>query len=504
MYEDRGLGLVITDRNTAAVIPAIRDLRPSVAIVVDENKMLGPATTVARIVVWRRTDVDGKNDDHAYTKHDPIRFVRALHETSPDGVALYLGNEPGGSQLVAQVKWAIAALDECDRLGRTGVVCNFEVGVPEPSDWVTSLKPLLERLRGSRHYLGLHEYFPALNSGVDGWHVGRWEFIPPGLRPRIMITELGYAKDLDAHAGWQKAGFDAKVYANVLDQFRAYYAIRDIPAAGFCLGEWHGFNIWTVLPHLQQPKRVLLQPGATPTNVRSKPSLKGSVVGQLRGPTSGLLLGPAPTPSPDGGLPWLAISTSGISGYVRTDAIKIADTPINVLTLPVPWHSQTSSTATLANDCGPTAARMVVGWWLRQRLGMDVPGIKVDDLSREAGLRGTALGTVDQVVTALRAFGVEAKRQTITAGDLRANVGFGKPSIILVNAGVLGTSGTYQGPHFVVVAGRATGLLWVLDPLGQPTGSWVSDDIVAAAMRRANEQGNPSNVGIVPLATGTI
>lgn len=187
------------------------------------------------------------DDDNIYERTDPVIYVRYLNTKAPSGAALYLGNEP--QDLHKILPWTMDALNECDALGRQAVVFNLNVGRPELRDWQTFLLPLLKRLSGTHHVLGLHEYFPR-----DGLHipfnVGRCKWVNEvchqvGIQsPWIAITELGMlvgkAESLDPHKGYQKAGANDTEYAAMLELAFDHYASLPnvLGTAIYCLGQW--------------------------------------------------------------------------------------------------------------------------------------------------------------------------------------------------------------------------------------------------------------------------
>lgn len=144
-------------------------------------------------------------------------------------VQLMLGRTRGNKRLVyyalneppltpAIVRWCVEVVEEATRAGIRVCVLNLPTGNPEPAQWEIA-RPLLERLAGSAHFLGLHEYaggvitsglvgghptliqpsqWPQSVKNVTCWHCGRFRFlleycararITP---PSILITEHGF------------------------------------------------------------------------------------------------------------------------------------------------------------------------------------------------------------------------------------------------------------------------------------------------------------------------
>jgi hypothetical protein len=491
MYKDRGLGYVILDRRPETVVPAISKSKPGICIIVDEEKLINHVLPIARTTIFRRSD-----DDHAYKKHDARQFVRQLAERAPNrDVYLYLGNEPGRSNLPELSRWTLDALDECNRLGRKGVALNFETGVPEALDWQRELAPVLEYIKRYGHVLGLHEYADSFFLHPDRWHIGRWAAIPVTQRPRIFITELGYAKDLDPHNGWQ-GNLPAAVYAKQLHALNAYYSMHDIPAAVFSLGDWHGFDVTGITEKLQPPRPVAVRPTEGGAVLRAAPSVFATRVTVVAGPTDGLQITPTVVPGSvrNDAFGWWPVHLStGQSGWMREDVVRFTEAgmPITKTLTNTPFYSQSSSTATLPNDCGIAAARMVLGWFYQLRLGRDISAISVDDVSKDVGLTGSQLTATTHVTSALEKYGTRGEAVTLSLSELRSELVQRRPVILLVNAGLLGTSGTYGGPHWVVAAGLdSEGSIQILDPL---TGEhWVPLANLDKAWEGANQQGNPA------------
>lgn len=191
------------------------------------------------------------NDDDAQDRMDAIAFVDMLHAKAPPGAALYLGNEPTGNWGKVAA-WTVEALNRCDQLGRIGVALNLSYGNPKPEDWKGALKPVLDRLAGTRHILGLHEYWAPGNLG-DGYWTNRWnDHIPDAVQ--VGLTEIGALKQvtvdgveqLDARTGWTLLpGYSAAQYGSeirqVIDKARLKRNFRG--AALFCVGKWHGCEV---------------------------------------------------------------------------------------------------------------------------------------------------------------------------------------------------------------------------------------------------------------------
>lgn len=184
-------------------------------------------------------------DDNAHqTGLSPETFVGLRHAVAPAGVYLYLGNEPTVSKSL--MDWTLAAMKECDRLGRKGVILNLSTGHPEPSDFEL-LRPVLQYAKTHGHILGLHEYFDKHYINDYPYHVGRLNALyKAGLpMPQVVITELGCAVGFDPLIGYWGAMTDDE-YGYELTQIDKYvYKPKDVHSCVFALarvGTWSSFD----------------------------------------------------------------------------------------------------------------------------------------------------------------------------------------------------------------------------------------------------------------------
>jgi len=212
---------------------------------IDRLRVQSPRT----LFIYRDAVPGFDNDDDAQVRWPAAnKFVDYLHAKAPPGAAFYLGNEPGGD-LDWLAKWTLMALDHCDHLGRVGVALNLAYGHPEPEDWQGPLKPVLQRLSRSKHYLGLHEYWTPGNLG-DGYWTNRWIGQVPDT-VNVLLTEIGAlalnADDtLNAVRGWRLLpNYPAHVYAleikQVLDKARQQPNFKG--ACLFSAGNWNGCEV---------------------------------------------------------------------------------------------------------------------------------------------------------------------------------------------------------------------------------------------------------------------
>lgn len=190
------------------------------------------------------------NDDNAQDRQDAISFVRERHAEAPPGALLYIGNEPWATEKLAG--WTYQAMDECERLGRRGVILNFSTGNPEPIDW-QRFHYVLERAYVKKHLLGLHEYEDVDWRKNYPWHVGRLRvpFEIMGSRmPETIITELGACIGYQPLRGyrWASSMSDGKYAGSLVEIAREVYTPRNVSALIFAVtredpaDDWQTFN----------------------------------------------------------------------------------------------------------------------------------------------------------------------------------------------------------------------------------------------------------------------
>ena len=294
------------------------------AVVVMNNSDLAlrlQARYPGMLVVYRRWP------DDCIPQHapDPAAWMRLMADDVPDArIALYAGNEPGPEcRREVFVDWTLAALDEADKIGRRLVVFNVGMGGPEDDEWRGALLPLLARIGGTQHVIGLHEYADWHNwqhTGYDplmgdNWLIGRYRRmfdvcdarnIP---RPLVVITEHGYDSLRAEYHGW-RAGqgvSEAEYAADLMEMDGQVYATPEI--VGTCVfcwdgtgGGWETFNVkdapilLEVLAvyakrsreneqvDLNNRERVRVRPQVTYTNVRAGAGTHHAIVARLEGP----------------------------------------------------------------------------------------------------------------------------------------------------------------------------------------------------------------------------
>ena len=308
-----GLNILGDRPNVGGSVEAARQLRAAYHVVMDNPALAAQiAPLCARGLIYRMW----RDDDNAQERTDPVQFVRQRHDQAPPGALLYLGNEPWPTQQLAD--WTLRALDECERLGRRGVVFNFSTGNPELSRWPT-FELVLRRLRRGGHALGLHEYFDRHWNRGDShpWHVGRVERVIEYMRargialPEIVITELGECRRFVPDRGYRWDGDGEALsdddYVRQLVEVGRFY--RRLGIAGACVfaytndsagDDWQTFH----------PRPRVIELLATYNQTVAAPA-----------PT------PAPSPAPPSRLSieWLPDPPAGEWRRVDADALSLRD-----------------------------------------------------------------------------------------------------------------------------------------------------------------------------------
>ncbi len=228
------LGLhILGDRGLSvdAIADEVRQLNARYHVVMNNSGLAARLLPLNTSIIYRHWP-----DDNLHETAEPRAHVRMVDKIAPKGCLLYLGNEPARSTLSTLNTWTIAALDECERLGRRGVILNFSTGSPEPNDWET-LRGCVERAHAGDHLLGLHQYFDRQVTLSFPWHVGRERDARAafgGKTPRIVITELGCAVGYDPYKGWRTALTD-DAYTAELTLAADHYFAQEIHACLFAL-----------------------------------------------------------------------------------------------------------------------------------------------------------------------------------------------------------------------------------------------------------------------------
>ncbi|MFC1960662.1 hypothetical protein ACFLYO_08120, partial [Chloroflexota bacterium] len=238
--------------------------------------------------------------------------------------ALY---EPANYALVAD--WLIDVMNRADRIGRRLVVGNFAAGTPAPMHWRSSLRPLLERLAGSWHILGMHETIMGDLKMCLRQHMARCQIVKDacatlGLaRPRLMITD--HCLSLDDVGS--ESQHNPEILAQLLWETCALHALCDVVT----LVNYEAIlpEVIAVLAALEWPELVgdfvpdppaaawqpvLATPQQDRVNVRARP--------HTGWPELAIICDPVLAECIDTGHPWWRIRYGGISGWIHTDHVQ--------------------------------------------------------------------------------------------------------------------------------------------------------------------------------------
>lgn len=300
-------------------------LQPAICVVSHEAPVItrleldSPNTTY----IYRDSPPGRGTDDDVHQHAQAADYVRYLHAKAPERAALYLGNEP--NSIYDAALWSLEALTACNEVGRTGVFMNLSFGRPEPEHWAENrpLSQLVERISGTRHILGLHEYCGPGKLG-EGYWIARCRDVNRraealGIQPpKVAITELGVLKfadelhqGLDPFKGWTLAGISAEaMMAQLVLIYDTYAALGNvIGTALFCAGDWGHENSCradkdstvkremeayvnpvTITRPAQRPDEattgivttVKATKDASGANVRSLPMASGEILGHVK------------------------------------------------------------------------------------------------------------------------------------------------------------------------------------------------------------------------------
>ncbi len=288
-------------------------------------------------VVYRDYWPPSTGDDNLHRQVTPEQYIdRMLSlDLAPD-ILWHVNNEP--TEYSSLTPWLLETLDRADRIGRRLVVGNFSTGTPEPNYWRSTLASLLERLSGTWHVLGLHEYINGDLDRSDPWFIGRYQFVLDAcsardIEPPLMaITEHGY----DLVGSWQSLGLSAEEFAYSLQHTCGRYAVHNIPALLFSYGAWGDTWEFDVLPAMDAlaarqwptltlPEKPLVPPDevwspgvAVPTdggvNVRPHPHTERPPLATIRQPTLCEYI--------DSGETWWRIRYGSVNGWIHSAYVR--------------------------------------------------------------------------------------------------------------------------------------------------------------------------------------
>lgn len=470
-------------RSEDEIVAIVKQIGAKYHVVMDNMSLAHKVQAAGATVIYRMHDAD----DNAQDRADPAAFVQRRHAAAPAGALLYLGNEPYPTQRLAD--WTMAALVECERWGRKGVILNFPTGNPQPDDW-TKFKPVLERAYTRGHVLGLHEYFDVSWRKDYPWHVGRWEALRAvvGSRiPQIVITELGACIGYQPLRGyrWGNVMSDEQ-YAAELVSVGRYYADHGIHACVFALtrddsaDDWHTFNprprvidalaafnrevkppvpqtpVYPNPETLGEPyEAVVTYVNSLYVNLRAEPFVKAADIGDVRVGNKVLV---RPQTWPNGGYEWARLEQP--AGWVASDLMRFA--PLDTVDEPrvkldVPYVSQLGADANaINNDCPEATALMLIQYNLKRRGLPVMAGLKVNMLVAGGDLkpREDVPKNADYILALLRDYCAEGRQLTnVTPDQLADLIDAQRPVIVLTTYDVVKPGDTFKGNHWLVLTG---------------------------------------------------
>lgn len=256
----RPIGLnILTDGaesvNETELLTTLRNLRPY-ACVLDTFKaykaVRDDLSAPVRLPILR---IINRDDAEWHKKQSPDEWIAMMRPVMDDGaVVLQCLNEPAGFEDLKPLAAWIAEVVRKVPSHVTLVVGNFGVGNPDEARILTGgFDAALHALAGTRHYLGVHEYF--VQSALDEryHHISRFRAFDQrtdalGLsRLNIVVTEIG--RDVGggqgrAGDGWKNSGLSPEQYvAQIKTAVRDVYTARrpTVPVCVFSYGS--GFAV---------------------------------------------------------------------------------------------------------------------------------------------------------------------------------------------------------------------------------------------------------------------
>lgn len=284
-----------------------------------------PDTQVIYHAQWF-PDETPQNFCQRVTPEQYIEQMLAL-DLDPD-IAWVALDEPANYAVAAD--WLLDVMNWADRIGRRLVVGNFKSGTPAPQYWRSSLRPLLERLAGSWHILGVHETIvrdlkTSLHQQPPCCQVVKEACAALGVaRPQMMITE----HTLRLEDGGSASQDNPEVLVQSLWEMCALYALCDVTALLSCKAtspevkallaalEWPQLaadSLSTPPPQVWQP--VLLRSQAEQASVRARP--------HAGWPELAIIQEPVLAECIDTEHAWWRIRVGAVNGWVRRDEVQL-------------------------------------------------------------------------------------------------------------------------------------------------------------------------------------
>lgn len=181
------------------------------------------------LVVYRETD-----DDPAHNPlgQSPVGFVQKRAQNAPPGAYLHLTNELDPSPELNA--WTLAALDECDRLGRKACVFNFSTHKSRAQYAMSA--PVIERTIAGGHAMGVHVYeTPILDIDFDAY---QWTDTMDRLGGLWLITEYAYIADVRNDSVGYREAISEDQHKQFIRYHGGFLAQLKTPAAWFSYEHW--------------------------------------------------------------------------------------------------------------------------------------------------------------------------------------------------------------------------------------------------------------------------
>lgn len=493
---------ILGDRGVSEqeIVNAASMMRASYYVVMNNPSLAAKIQSLGFTTVIYREQND---DDNAQDRTDPVEFVRRRHQLAPQGAAIYLGNEPYPTVKLAT--WTLAAMQECDRLNRRGVILNFSTGNPSRNVWST-FDAVIAYAFAHGHILGLHEYFDVNWRKDYTYHVGRFLDVFSAFGrsvPKIVITELGCCVGFEPHRGykWNGSMTDA-AYGGALNEIaNMVYTPYNVDACIFAYGsssdDWGTFKPEPKVVEIVSANNVQSNPISQPidgivsytaasiTNIRSQPATSSAIIGQLVRDQRVKFY--EQTVAGESGQ-WWKLSPNGYAANVYKQSVicKIVrdetDRPIKILD--VPYVSQRGGTASKRNnDCLIASCLMLYqdrlvdsGFGVNQVLSVDA-SLWITPLAGTDAPLGIADG-----LNFLSNLGVEPQYiRPIDLPKIRQLIDSGKPVVALVRYKYI-KEDEFTGGHFLVIIGYGTKGFYVNDPYAGGEKFYVSNENMDLAL----------------------
>lgn len=364
--------------NENDMLTVLRRLRPQASVFDDfaaYKRIRDDSDPPVRFPILR---VINRDDAEWYRKVEPFEWIKSMAGIFDDGaVNVQLLNEPAGYEDLRPLAHWIAEVVKLVPDHVTLVCANFAVGNPDEARVLTGgFDEALKAIAGTRHYLGVHEYFVLHALDERYHHISRFRMFDQrtdalGI-PRVNMVLTEFGRDVaggrgSAGDGWKNSGLSAEQYAaEIKAAVRDVYSKRRpaIPVcifsygAGFDIGDdkghdWESFDIKgneAILARLEAMNTDLnvvtptgtlpplvdtsgwqqrqIKTGAAGANLRDRPTTASVILTTLLGgKTIDVRYNPAADVA-DGSHTWRQYSVNGEVGHIRSDAAELVPLPV--------------------------------------------------------------------------------------------------------------------------------------------------------------------------------